>query len=599
MDSSKISMFNKSGTYSSSKYDESSCDKSKYCDKSTSCDKTKYCDKTKHCDKSECENTCEVSKDLFSEYYNTVVRIHSEFILTNITDTTPVSSTLEPGVRADLVLDGNGFLTKDCDYYYIVAPAHLVLLPPSLTSVTNRFPLFDPTNLALTEMKDQMIRASRIFATVYDVNGTVHTYTYELDLVGVDGAGNVAVLKINYQKNWNKCLECLRCHPHLKFAKCNKVCNGECVYLIGDHYGNKFLNRSNSMSNGIIQGTISDRKHLEHSGWMVHDSIVVDATVHEKSTGMPILNCEGYVIGMQTTSLAGINLQTPISSMPELSRLSHQYVAGVSSRSMMSVFKILITGFSCGTNKCDYDDHLELICDPVGSYYRYKKGYLGLAYEVFDGICYDLVKDYTSGTDPTLNQPRVRLDSQNRFIDSPPSCKIVKGVKVIGLAGLNPEDLTGIENGYYYVPGGTGAPPLIALAPLSPLLNVVKPGDVIVEIDGCVLGDSTHQISPSLVTWRKCPGKSQVEIAYKRLSELSQVTNVVEGSCSTDLYSTKVCLQDYPKILDYPWYMICSFPLISDVISPYPGFAFPRTQLTNPQVPMLNVDGAGVFHPAV
>lgn len=556
----------------------------------------------KKCEKDCCIKQCPCYKpeEIVCLYKDAVVEVHSEFILTTSASGPPPS--LGAGSRADVFLEGNGFFIKG---HYIVAPAHLVLLPPSLTSVVNRYPYFDPADSSSKRsIQDKCVRASRILVSVFNVNGKGHSFVYEADLVGVDGAGDIAVLKINYKKQWNLCNPCVeKCHPYFKFGASRGSKDGERVYLLGDFIGEANERRPFNSVGGISEGLLADHRHIDYSGWVLAESVLVSASAYAASSGLPILNCQGQVIGMQTTDLSAV--YPGLTGGQENNRLLYQnqrdgsgYVAGPSEFFMRRIVKSLIQG-TCSRK---YNCQLEVICDPAGSYYRYKKGYLGLAYNVFTGLDYDVTVDYTSGPPPSGN-PRIRLDSNGNFLNSP-SCKELVGIKVIGLAGLNPNGSNNVPNGYWFVPGGTASSPLADGLPVSPLLGRLEPGDVITHINGVALGDLEKQIAPSLILWRLCNG-DQIDICYRKGGN---ALNDEPSNDDTDNYdnllSTTVCLKDFPCVLDYPWYAVNKFPLISDVLSSYPAFSFPGGQSQYPQYPSLQyapVIGQynGQFHAAL
>lgn len=572
---------------SSSSSSSSSC--------STSSSSSEECYKVKckpPCKKKDCcfeECPCYTPQEIGCKFGNAVVGVQAEYILlgTGVGGATATTA-LAADTRADIILNGNGFFIKG---HYIICPAQLVLLPPSLTSVANRFPFFDATNLTLGQMKDQMICASRILVTVYNVNNKNCSYVYEAGLIGVDGAGDIAVLKIKNCSSWNQPQNacpgnpCVKpCHPYFKFGKSKALDNGEKVYLIGDFISSLYDQRALNANCAVVAGNVADHRYVDYAGWQLPETVLVNAPAYSFTSGLPILDCQGRVVGMQTADLAAV---LPHAITQEQGA---GYVAGPSEYFMRRVVKSIIKGFCPRKPNCQ----LEVICDPVGSYIRYKKGYLGLAYDVFVGGYYDVTTDYTSGTGP-LGEPRIRLDANGNFLDSP-VCKSVAGIRVLGVAGLNPLGTTGIANGFYYVPGGTGAAPLPSFLPNSPLLGKVVPGDLIVSMNGCPLGDAKGQIAPSLVTWRTCANE-QVSICYRKGGNaLNSADNSATENYATN-YSLSSCLADYPYLMDYPWYAVNVFPLLS--AAPYPGFTFPTGQCVNPQVPQLTIGSNGLFHPAI
>ncbi len=571
------------------------------CESSSSISSSEVCCKVK-CEPKCIKPCCKVSKcpcyspeEIYCKYKDAVVELHSEFILLGSTGTTagtegniPFTSAtggtpLAPNSRMDYILEGNGFFIKG---HYIIAPAQLVLLPPSLTSVVNRYPLAEGST-TLGTIKNQMIQASRILVSVFNVNGKGCSYVYEAELVGVDGAGDIAVLKINYNKQWNACNPCVeKCHPYLTFAKSRGCIGGEKVYMLGDFAGNDFEGNTFNAVGGIVDGLLADHRYLEYSGWVLPECVLVSAPAYSFSAGLPILNCRGQVVGMQTTDLYASN---PLLH-PQIQQQSGVgFVSGPSEYFMRKVIASIIRG-TCSRR---YNCQLETICDPVGSYYRYKKGYAGIAYEVFTGKDYDITSDFTSGA-AYANVPRIRLSPTGDFL-SYPACKDLVGIKVLGLAGINPTDATDILNGYFYVPGGTGTASLNSDLLVSPFLGKLLPGDVITHINGIALGDLNQQIAPSLITWRLC-ANDQIEVRYRRGgNSLNSGDNTFTENYENQ-YTARCCLNEFPALMDYPWYAVNIFPSLS--AEPTPAFIFPIGQLLEPQLPALDNDAASVFHPA-
>ncbi len=544
-------------------------------------------------------------EEIVCRYSNAIVEIHSEFILLGQADDVPLttadsSTPLGTNTRADIILRSNGFFIKG---HYIVCPASTVLLPPSLTSSVNRFPLFDPNNVALGTMKDQMIRSSRILVSVFNVNGKGCSFIYEASLIGVDGAGDLALLKINKCSPYNRCNPPIeRCHPYLTFGKSRAAKDGEKVYLIGDYTSNSLDARSFNAVGAITEGLLSDHRYAEYFGFALQELVLVSAAVYAYHAGMPIFNAQGKVIGMQTSDISSVSpripnlLVAPDTVFPFLNQQAGLGgVVGPSEFFMRRVIKALIKGSCSRAPNCQ----LEVICDPVGAYYRYKKAYAGLAYEILTGEDYDVTRDYT---DPTYgNQERIRLDSIGQFLSSP-AFKGLVGIRVVGLAGINPDGAPSITNGYFYVPGGATTVlgnPLPPLLPVSGFLNRLLPGDIITHIDDFALGDLGRQIVPSLITWRLCKG-DQITIRYRRGGNVANANDTSFFPANYDNeYTTTICLDEFPKFMDYPWYALNTFPLVLGgplSSGTYPSFISPAGQLQNPQLPQLL--GGAQFHPA-
>jgi S1-C subfamily serine protease len=548
------------------------------------------------CYKVKCEQKCKKDccfkkcpsyepEEIVCLFKDAVVEIHSEFILLGTGVSGADSSTpLLANQRADVILESNGFFI---DGHYIVAPAQSVLMPPSLTSVANRYPLQDPSDLGLGRIKNVLTQPSRILVSVFNVNGKGSGFVYEAALVGVDGAGDIAVLKIKdfSCSQWNLCNPCIeQCHPKFKFGHSRSVKEGEKVYLLGDYVSVNGQRAFNAVA--ALDGVVSDHRYIDYSGFATQELVLVSAGAYSHSSGLPILDGQGRVIGMQTTDLSAIN-GVKVGQLEVKQHEGAGFVSGPSEKFMRRVVKTIIRGKCPKEFNCD----LETICDPVGAYYRYLKGYLGLGYSLFTGVDYDITEDFTSGG-AFSGFPRIRLDSAGHFINAP-SCKRLQGLRVISLAGLS-DGTTGQTNGLHFTPGGDLPAPLPTGLPESSLLPFIKPGDQIVKLGGYELGDLENQIAPSLVLYRLCPG-DLVEVCFRRGGNVSN-SEPNDASDNYETFTTKsVCVDSFPKALDYPWYSSI-FPLISEM--PF-GFVFPSTQLTNPQFPALSDFGSGIFQPAV
>lgn len=606
-----------------------SCDKSS--SDSTDCSVSDYSsdstDKSCHfvkcrekCGDKVCPKPCPckyTAEEIHCNFADAVVGIQSEFIL--LTDALPAGANnltpLAVNSRLDTYVNGNGFFTmfKKCcktkcgkctkceKKRYIVCPAHLVLMPPSLTSAVRRFP-FNLPLVPLGQIQDQMVRASRIIVSVFNVNKLGSNETYEAELVGVDGSGDLAILKINYDEEFNRgcTVKVEKCHPYLKFGRSRKAVPGTKVYLIGDFVSSNIDARAFNAAGAIVEGIVSDNRYVDYLGYTLPEQVLVSAPAYAYSSGLPIIDCNGRVIAMQTTDVSAVlpTIQAPLTP----TAVGQQgagvgFVAGPSQFALERVYRILIKGAS--KNHADRD--IESICDAAGQYYRFTKSYLGIAYQLVTSTDYTTTVDFTSGVAP-LGRRRVRLNANGGFVVCPRNKKIV-GIKVVGLAGLNPTDAAGIANGYFYVPGGgtTALPiaaPLPAVLPESPVIGRIFPGDIITHFDKYRLGDLNRQIAPYLVTSHKTYN-SQIDIAWKHGGAcLNAASNGDDFDNYDHSYRQRFCLARYPACLDYPWGSVDAFPLI-DTTYDVAGITLPATQLKNRQYIQLNTVGAGIFHPAL
>lgn len=512
-----------------------------------------------HCNITECPDLG--APVIGCKFGNAVVEVTAEWILLGAGVTgagvtgavsTPTGTTpLLYNNRVDLTVSGNGFFVKG---HYIVCPAHLVLLPPQLNSVAVRYPFQDANRAQGLPIQNKMTRCSRILVGVANVNNKGHGFQYEAQLVGVDGAGDIAVLKIYEKTAWNLNNPCIqKCHPWLELGQSRAAVDGQRVYTI-----------QNGIDLSVTPSSLSDHRYLDQTGLALPEMILVAQPLYEIGSGAPVVNGQGQVLGFLT---AGAAAAGPTGF----------YQMGPSEFFFSRVVKTIIKN-SCSRKCCA---QVLTICDPAGAYLSYQKAYLGVAYQLFDGADYDITTDYTSATGANgveNGNPRVRLTSAGAFMYQP-SCKQIIGIQVLGVAGGNTGDAFGVTNGYWFVPGGTAAASsyLASPLPVSGFLGTVNPGDMITHINGVALGDLEKQVAPALVTWRVRPG-DQVEITFRQGGNAINTADNSLTSNYDNLISFSTCVGMMPPVVDYPAYATnqTAFAYLQTAAASYPGFSNPN-----------------------
>jgi hypothetical protein len=166
-----------------------------------------------------------------------------------------------------IIIRGNGFFIKG---HYIICPASLIM------------------------MKTRLV--NKILIGVSDVNGDSLSYSYSGYIVGVDGAANIAILKIH-----NETIPTLRtCQPFLLWGKSRNCCSGDNILLLGDIIGNHFS------ENGVCCGYLSDNRYV--NGNIVGELLLLNTSITKNNQcGMPILNLEGKIIGMYINENLGLS----------------------------------------------------------------------------------------------------------------------------------------------------------------------------------------------------------------------------------------------------------------------------------------------------
>lgn len=454
---------------------------------------------------------------------------------------------------------GNGFRTKNG---LIVCPAHLVLLPPNLLQY---YRLYQNTTALPTGVPDGSVvqRAARILVDIFNVNGSGHSFTYEAQIYGVDGANDTALLYIPSPNcdsacNFNAGVPCIRrCHPHLEFGCSRQYRNTEPAYVVGDVDTSSLLysinqggfNSPNCMgfsSRGIMSTTVRQFKHVDYTGLVQPELILLNgnATV---SSGAPIIDKYGHVIGMHTLSNIG-NTSTEFVTGKVT---GDGTVGGPSQFTMIRSLTLLdqvVKGYSVPQAK--------LITDIVSgsSYYLLGHGYLGVAWDLVTGATYGSFIDNISG----IQLPRYDVNSPLEFTCGPDR-KCLVGVRVRAVAGQqNGTPAPGTEDDlvqYIAVPGADRDVALHKNFVDSPLLTaanyVVKPNDIICEINCMAVGELNNQAALSLALWALKPA-DPVTIKVRVNTNDANAYNVIQ--------TVTVPLAAMPNWVNFPWYAYGNLP---------------------------------------
>lgn len=543
----------------------------KHCSSSSS--SSSSCSSSSSSSKSECPpKPCEGLKpsELLCYFGDAVVSIETETLLTTLPDPEDPDAIPQIGVDTfSYFMQGNGFFIKK---HYIVCPAHLVLIPPTVLASYNRYPfVVSPPAAPVADpgiLPNAMTKVSRILVNVYNVNNKKKSYAYEADLVSVDGAGDVAVLKIDHTKAWNVGSPKIKhCHPYLKFGKSRKSINGETVYGLGTSSSTYKSQRTVLTTQSLVtkpfitHGLLQSNRYVDYLGGNPSEQILVDMQIGVGRSGLPIIDSLGYVIGMIVSN---------VSQTSDDTALSDGAVSGPSEFFMRCFIK--------ETLKCN-STRFEVIADTQGSYKRFLKGYLGLSGVPMTALEYDTVYGATGGT-PYI---QTRLDSIGE-LETTPTNKELEGYKLTAIGGATgPSDIAfgfipGATasadaifgyNGDVVFPGSTAAvggatalPGTLVVLPNSPLLGTLVPQDILTKLNNCSIGSVDHQIAPGLFTWSKRPAEV-IEYDYRTFA--TGYTGATGGT---------VALASFPPFMDYPWYKVDAFPQVNASVTPS-NFSWP------------------------
>jgi len=237
---------------------------------------------------------------------------------------------------------GSGFFVSP-DGYVVTAGHNLfndpVPGPPAGNDITDKVPL--------------------VWVTVTNWNGTMEHRTVPADIVGIDGAGDLGLLKIPGVTK----------HNFLEFCDNRLAQPGTPCVVIGDPNGMDHQS--------CTVGVVRDEMYTLIAGSMPHEQIHIDADTMGGNSGSPILNAEGDVIGILNFGLAG----------------QETFNGGTASSIMRVVIDRMLQDHANGTNLWtsgthrDYNlkGYLGLQWDPVqNSHIIHHSGASGLDHTVFN-----------------------------------------------------------------------------------------------------------------------------------------------------------------------------------------------------------------------
>lgn len=411
---------------------------------------------------------CYSIRELTCNLRDAVVTISGQTILTS-----------EDNIQSITTQSGNGFFIKG---HYIICPADLVLINPNHKGIQ---------------------RVSKILVDVSNVNGSGKAYSYEANIVGVDGAANIAILFIDVNLIWNRDNPPIRvCHPFLQWGKSRSSCPGDTIIMIGNISSpvstSNFILSYPGAENAVVVGNISDNRYVFPNGTVPGELLLLSNVITPGlQRGLPVITKEGTIIGM----------------LLHIYSATFTYNVALSEFFMRRPVKALIRSYQ--DNKIP--NHYIGFVEDMTNYYRFNKAWLGIS-----GILMGQ-EDYSTNLVNTgseyIRAPIIYSD----HLMNGPRCKELVGYRITSLM-------------------------------TDSLRDIISVGDIITHINGCPLGDRKGQISPSLIMWRVCPGE-MVTIEYKKQSEGFEL-----------VYQVKVRTESYTLSQDFPFYVFSPSELITALI---------------------------------
>lgn len=421
---------------------------------------------------------------------------------------------------------GNGFFIKG---HYIVCPASLTLISPDLLAKHHR----DESTSTIGTCPNKLVRVSRILVDVSNVNGSGKSYCYDANIIGIDGAANIAILRINTTTN-NPIIRV--CHPFLQWGKSRNASSGDNIMLIGNTSAPGMLDNCRTSlagaENGVVLGTLGDNRYTFPTGHVPGELLLLSNMSPIGQQGLPIILIHGLELPLisnyRDSSSSDSGYYGSVIGMTVHVEGSHTYNIGLSEFFIRRSVKALIKSHQDNSISDRYMDFINIVPDELGNYYRFNKGWLGLAGVLMDS------QDYTTNFNGLQRVPcqDIRGDT----------CREIVGYRILAIASPDRQD--GI-----FIPGNVPTNSIVPDLPPSPLYGIIECGDIITHVNNCPLGDRKGQISPTLVMWRVKPG-SEVTITYKKEKE-----NFAE------VHNVNVSTLSYQPFLDFPFY--------SDLLIPF------------------------------
>jgi S1-C subfamily serine protease len=258
---------------------------------------------------------------------------------------------LAPPLDGVITINGtaSGFLVRGADgAIYVVTAGHHVRYTPTSA--------YGSTLERVPAAHGEFQKVNSIFVTVYGLGpGCSEAYFYRARLLGVDGAGDIAVLAIDAADPWNEALPRLGAEqPTLAWGTSAAARPGSLAWVVGNSFGLD--------PRSVSAGAVRDAAYADASGGVVVESMLVTCPVAGGNSGSPILDKCDRVIGMVDW------------------RVDATFGGGPSQRFLQAVVERIIAGAPRSA--------LQVVPDVLGDYWRYLKGFLGISWYTVDAFAF-------------------------------------------------------------------------------------------------------------------------------------------------------------------------------------------------------------------
>lgn len=234
---------------------------------------------------------------------------------------------------------------------------------------------------------------SNIYVHVYNVGDKGKNFIYKATVVGVDGAGDFALLRIPCDDPWNITLPSLKGQPHFRFSSSRDYTPGHRVFSISNAEDNDFRSVSQGVVRNNRQFSTNAQAFTTTSSMPPEELVLTDIIIlNPGSYGSPIITACGNVIGVITLTYGGNSFPFNGSASGGVSEHFFRPVLEAfleAEKIQAKAFHTRIIAGKCDTDtsrssgsECEPDPfrNLEVVQDSVGAYFRYIKGYLGISW---------------------------------------------------------------------------------------------------------------------------------------------------------------------------------------------------------------------------
>lgn len=324
-------------------------------------------------------NPCEyenfTATDIFYSLSDAVVSVSAFFPANQVLDTNPSVTIAQSEIH-----NGSGFFI---DSGIVVTAAHIVVrtAAPAVTIGVTGY-----------------ARASEIYVRVKNVNQKGQVYIYSGVLKAVSAYFDVAILELVPPKG--SCYPPIKYQPTLTWGSSRCYAIGEPVFVMGDIYrgqdvgitqGILYDNMAHSFSyDATMSTTVQPSDTATTTGDRGYASfpfemIVTDAASYDGTSGGPIINRYGRVIGMVVGQLGITSRYSAGDVDPALLPyigIGGSNTVGISEYMLHYIVDVMIRGPS---DPCT-GGHLELVRSTLGYFYRFNFGYLGVDDYIANGF---------------------------------------------------------------------------------------------------------------------------------------------------------------------------------------------------------------------